>query len=160
MRCSGGFAIVGVLAVAAGCGGGVSSPSVTATCPPPPLRPTPIPAWLAYPPNGSTNVATTIGEIIEKGADAPGQGLAVTVASSSGRVALGAPAVVPSPYPTPFATAPPTFGIIAPYMAIPLPALAPSTTYTVDDVYMDWANNPPKCSAQYTQHVGTFTTGQ
>jgi hypothetical protein len=118
---------------------------------------TPIPAFLDYPPSGSSNVAIGIGEIIEKGADVPGVGVSITVSSPAGPVPLGTPTVAPSPYPTPFATPPPTFG--APYIAIPLPTLSPSTTYTVNDVYTDWADNPPVCSAQYTQFVGTFTTG-
>ncbi len=139
----------------------IQTPNTAVTCPPPSPGPTPIPAWLSYPPSGSTNVAFNIGEIIEKGASAPGEGVTITVSSPTGSVSLGTPTIVPTPYPTPFATTPPTFGLPNnPYMAIPLPTLSPSTTYTVNDVYTDWANNPPQCSAQYTQFVGTFTTGQ
>ncbi|HEY9180799.1 MAG TPA: hypothetical protein VIO32_08765, partial [Candidatus Baltobacteraceae bacterium] len=60
---------------------GTSSPAGTptprtlipaATCPPPSPGPPPIPAFLDYPPSGSTNVSISIGEIIEKGAGVPG----------------------------------------------------------------------------------------
>lgn len=162
---------VGLLAISllAACGSGnpvatatqspTQSPKSAATCPPPSPGPTPIAAWLAYPLNGSTNVATNVGEIIEKGASTPGEGVTITISSSAGSVLLGTPAVAPSPYPTPFATTPPTFALSnLPYMAIPLPTLSPATAYTVNDVYTDWANNPPQCTAQYSQFVGTFTT--
>lgn len=163
MRNSGSSAFVFVAALAACTGSGAIgsannvAPQTAATCPPPSPGPTPIAAWLAYPPSGSTNVATSIGELIEKGA-APGNGLTMVVSSAAGNVPLGAPTIAPSPYPTPFATPPPTFGWSGPYVAVPLPALSPAATYTVTDVYTDWANNPPACSAQYTQPVGTFTT--
>ncbi|HEY9180798.1 MAG TPA: hypothetical protein VIO32_08760 [Candidatus Baltobacteraceae bacterium] len=156
-------AAVAALALAA-CGGGSlfggNHPKISATCPPPPLSPTPPPAFLDYPPSGSANVSTSIGQIIEKGADVPGGGITIVVASGSENVPLGTPTTAPSPFPTPFATPPPTFGMIAPYIAIPLPTLSPSTVYTVSDVYAGYdPNNPPQCSAPTTQLVGTFTTG-
>ena len=156
----------------AACGGGTvvgasrptvgpSSPAASATCHPPSPGPTPIPAFLNYPPSGSSNVRTSIGEIIEQGADAPGQALTITVSSSSGNVPLGTPTAAPSPFPTPFATAPPnSIAARSPYVAIPLLTLSPSTTYTVSDTYQDYdPNNPPVCSAPATQFVGTFSTG-
>lgn len=164
-KASGVFVVLAAGASAlAACGGGAGisgangpPPAVSATCHPPSPGPTPIPAWLAYPPRGSTNVSANIGEIIETGADA-GQGVTITVSSPAGNVPLGTPTVAPSPYPTPFATPSPGFPNY-PYMAIPLPMLSPSTTYTVSDTYMDYdPNNPPQCSAPATQFVGTFTT--
>lgn len=156
-----------LVSLLAACGGGAnwngpaaSQPAVTATCHPQSPGPTPIPAFLNYPPNGSTNVPVSIGEIIEQGADAPGQGLTIVVASSSGNVPLGTPTIAPSPFPTPFATASPdSVPARSPYVAIPLPTLSRSTTYTVSDTYPGYdPNNPPLCSAPATQFVGTFST--
>lgn len=146
------------LGVLCSCGGGFlrSSPQAAATCGPPWTEPTPYPAWLAYPPSGSTNVATTIGKFIEKGAS-PG-GLAIIVSSPSGNLPLGTPTAAPSPYPTPFVTPPPNDYVNGPYMAVPLPTLSPATTYTVSDQFMYWSNNPPQCEAPVTQFVGSFTT--
>lgn len=141
--------------------GGTGHPLVAATCPPPPPTPPPIPAFLNYPPGGSINVPTTIGEIIEQGADTPGSILTIAVSWPSGNVPLGTPASAPSPLPTPFATPSPHSVISqSPYVAIPLPTLSPSTTYTVTDIYSGYdSNNPPSCSAPAMQFVGTFTTG-
>lgn len=138
---------------------GFVTPKLAATCPPPSPGPAPLPAWLNYPPSGSTNISTRIGEIIAQGA-APGNGLAISVAGPvNSNVPVGTPYAAPSPYPTPFATAPPQ-NASYPYMAVPLPTLSPSTTYTVSDIYTDWSDDPPQCSAEYTQTIGTFTTGQ
>ena len=156
------FIILGAGAVLAACGGGAGSsdPSVSASCPPPPTIPTPFPAWLNSPPNGSVNVATNIGFLIETGAEEPGQNgaIAIIVTSSSGAVAIGTATSAPSPLPSPFATSPPKY--LGPYVAIPLPTLSPNTTYTVSDSYTGWADNPPQCSTKITQLSGSFTTGQ
>lgn len=157
-----------VALILAACGGAGSNkapadpPTLSATsCPSPPVIPTPIPAWLDYPPSGSANVATSVGQVIEKGADEPGQNsLTIVVTSQSGgNVPVGAPTAAPSPLPTPFATPPPNYPITGPYVAIPLPTLSPSTTYDVSDAYTGYSNTPPQCSAQYLQSVGSFTTG-
>ena len=88
-----------------------------------------------------------------------GAGLGIGVSSPQGNVPVGAPTVAPSPYPSPFATPPPDFALSRmPYIAVPLPTLSPATTYAVYDYYTDWADNPPLCSAQYVQPVGTFST--
>jgi hypothetical protein len=129
-------------------------------CGTPPAEPTPFPAFLNYPPSGSANVSTSIGELIEQGAMGPGKGTAIEVTAGAASVPVGMPGIAPTPYPTPFATAPPDYaGSDFPYLAVPLPTLAPSTTYTASDVYTGWSNVPP-CTAQYTQFVGTFTTGE
>lgn len=152
--------------VLAACGGGQADPSSGAssapTCPPPPTIPTPVPAWLDYPPNGTANVSVNVGAVIEKGVQEPGQtGLAITVTTALGAsVPLGAATSAPSPLPSPFATPPPTYPITGPYVAIPLPTLSPNTVYNIADTYSGWANNPPQCSTQYSQPVGSFTTGQ
>lgn len=172
-RAAAAIGILSVVSVLSACGGGgvggvgnapptrTPTPAPAVTCPPPPTTPTPIPGWLAYPPNGSTNLAINIGEIIEQGADYGLGGLTVTVSSSSVNLPLGTPTIAPSPYPTPFAMSPPEFiNHTEPYIAIPLPTLSPATTYTVSDVYTGWADNPPQCSAQYGQFMGSFATGQ
>lgn len=169
-RASGVFVVLAASAsalAACGAGAGVSGsnrssgppPAVSATCHPPSPGPTPIAAWLAYPPSGSTGVSVNAGQIIEKGADYPGGGVTIVVSSAAGNVPLGTPTLAPLPYPSPFATAPPTYGFAGPYSSIPMPALSPATTYTVSDTYMDYyPYNPPQCSAPATQFVGTFTT--
>lgn len=153
---------IGVLAILAACGSGARAQipilSPQPTCGPPSPQPTPIAAWLDYPPNGSTGVSTTIGEIIETGAEQPGNSALTIVLSSGGvSVPIGTPTVAPTPYPTPYST--PGAGVSGPAMAIPLPALSPNTAYTVSDVYTGWADNPPACTAPQTQFVGSFTTG-
>jgi hypothetical protein len=151
------------------CGGGRGSSGLLPTSPPAgitasacgttPAEPTPFPAFLNYPPSGSANVPTSIGELIEQGAMGPGKGPAIEVTAGSATVPVGMPTVAPTPYPTPFATAPPDYaGSDFPYLAVPFPTLSPSTTYTVSDVYTGWSDTPP-CTAQITQFVGTFTTG-
>lgn len=129
-----------------------SARSARATCPPPPLTPTPDPAWLAYPPSGSTSVPVSIGELIEEGSSS------IIISANGSNVPAGTPTVAPSPFPTPFATAPPGYSYFGPYMAVPLPTLSPNTTYKVADQYTGWDNNPPQCSTTVTQDVGTFTT--
>ncbi len=152
-----------VLTVFLGCAGSGtpnsgSSSDQSAGCGLPPTIPTPIPVWLAYPPDGSTGITTTIGELIEVGVPAE-VGLTLNVTTATGAsVSLGTPVIAPSPYPTPFATEPPIWAN-RPYYAVPLPTLSPNTTYTVSDSYTGWANNPPTCSATYTQRAGAFTTG-
>jgi len=168
MRLKSLVSVVFTFACAVGCAGpsGSIGPSAGgtqsfATCPPPPAIPTPIPAWLAYPPNGSTSVSTAIGQIIEQGAEEPPMsGLSIVISSSAGKVPLGAPTVAPSPFPSPFSSTPPNYGTTGPYMSIPLPALSPNTAYSVVQQYTGWSNNPPQCSATITQSVGGFTTGQ
>jgi len=98
--------------------------------------------------------------LIETGAEEPGQNGAIMIAvtSAAGAVPLGAPTSAPSPLPSPFSTSPPQYS--GPYVAIPLPTLAPNTTYTVSDNYTGWANNPPQCTATITQFSGSFTTSQ
>lgn len=167
--------LVGALAAVAvsACGGAPQSaapsngpPSLVVvgggpTCPPPTATPSPVPAFLNYPPSGSSNVSVSIGKIIEQGADAAGEVPQITMSSSSGSVPLGTPTAAPSPFPTPFATPSPYSAVgTAPYIAVPLPTLSPSTTYTVSDVVPGYdPNNPPVCSAPSTQFVGTFSTG-
>lgn len=171
MRLKLGTSMFLVAACLAACGGsGAPDPSQptgqqgsgqsAATCPPPPTIPTPIPAWLSYPPNGSTSVSTTIGQIVEQGAEEPpNSGITLVVSSSAGNVPLGAPTIAPSPFPSPFSTTPPSYGTSGPYISIPLPTLSPNTTYDVAQQYTGWDNNPPQCSATITQAVGKFTTG-
>lgn len=149
----------GAAVTSAGAGRSVGGP-LAASCPPAPGAPTPAPAWLNFPPNGSTGVATSIGVLIETGAEEPAasSAITITVTSPSGQaVALGTPTSAPSPLPTPFATSPPAY--YQQYVAIPLPTLAHNTTYTVSDEFAEWSNNPPQCSTTVTQSVGSFSTG-
>jgi hypothetical protein len=150
----------------AACGGCIACsgghPLIAVTCPPPTATPPPISAFLNYPPSGSNNVPIYVGEIIEQGADAPGEVLTITVSSPSASVPVGAPTIAPSPFPTPFATLPPYTQLgKAPYVAIALPTLLPSTTYSVNDTYPNYdPNNPPVCSTPATRSVGTFRTAR
>lgn len=166
----GSFVLMAAMALVACSGAGSNPTSNTpgdpstplATCAPPPPGPTPIPAWLDYPPNGSTGIATSVGQLIERGVEEPGQNnsLLIVLTSQSGtNVPVGAPTAAPSPLPTPFATPPPNYPITGPYVAIPLPTLSPTTTYEVSDTYTGWSDSPPQCTAQYSQPVGSFTTG-
>lgn len=142
---------------------GTPSALAATSCPSPAYPPpTPIPAWLDYPPSGSANVATSVGQVIERGVEEPGQNnslLIVLTSQSGGNVPVSSPTAAPSPLPTPFATPPPNYPITGPYVAIPLPTLSPSTTYNVSDTYTGWSDTPPQCSANYSQSVGSFTTG-
>lgn len=162
------FATASIVAACGGSGSTLSpapsppthAPQSGASCPPPSPIPTPVPAWLAYPPNGSASVPIGIGEIVEQGTGLPGT-LGISVSSPAGPIPLGTPAAASSPFPSPFATPDPNSGLPylnQPYVAVPLPTLSPSTTYTVNDVYTGWDDNPPQCSAQVTQFMGSFTT--
>ena len=142
--------VCAVVLALSGCGG---SSSASTSCGFPPPIPTPIPFWLAYPPTGSTNVGLTIGKLIGVG------GVTLSMTTTSGNsVPLGSPTLAPSPYPTPFATAPPNLGLQQ-YYAVPIPTLSPNTTYTISDSHIAWENNPPSCGTTDTQQVGSFTTG-
>lgn len=140
------------------CGGAKTVATAPDVClgkgavPPPPVF------TLDYPPNGSTNIPTSAGVLIEVGAD-NGQypNATVSVTSASGPVPLGTPTAVPSPLPTPFAT--PSPNVAQTYVALPMPALLSNTTYTVTANYMAYADNPPSCTGPASQTLGTFTTG-
>lgn len=130
-------------------------------CPSPSPSPVPPTPWLNYPPSGSTVVSTNVGEVIVQGPSFGPGGPSIVISDPSGKVPAGLPTIAPSPYPSPFATAPPQNPVAGyAHIAVPLPTLSPSTTYTITNVYTDWADNPPQCSAQYSQLVGSFTTGQ
>jgi hypothetical protein len=151
-----GFAVAGSLIAAIGACSPSSTSQTPVACGTPSTTPPPPPAWLAYPPSGSTSVPTTIGRIIEKGAQ---NSIQLALTGPNGNVPLGAPTSAPSPYPSPFATAPASYPSSEPYLQVAVPTLSPNTTYAVSDLYPSWANNPPQCSVNSTQSVGTFTTG-
>jgi hypothetical protein len=151
-------AIVTFACLLAACGGAARLPTVTpdvcagkGTLPVPPFF------FLDYPANGSTDIPTNAGVLIEIGADnGTYPNATLSVSSASAIVPLGAPTSLPSPLPTPFATPSPSSA--QPYTAIQLPKLAPSTNYTVFATYLWYADNPPSCTAPVTQPLGGFTT--
>jgi hypothetical protein len=150
------FLFVGLVALLAGCGGGLFSPeapAVHATCGPPP--PTSAPQLsLVYPAPGATNVPTDVGLVVFEGNSSS---LQIAMRSSSGAaVALGAPTAAPSPLPTPHAE--PTGIIGGAYFAESVPALSPATTYTLSYTYSAYNGIPPACAGPQTQSLGSFTT--
>lgn len=117
---------------------------------------------LLYPIPGSSAAPVNAGEIVFAGAfdSTYGAGHYTLTASSGANVSIGTPTAAPSPFPSPIATEPADYAAAdIPYDAVPLPTLSPSTTYTFgyDATGYD-GNNPPACTLQYSQQVGTFTT--
>lgn len=53
---------------------------------------------------------------------------------------------------------PPSAAPNASYVAVPLPALSPSTTYSVKYTYTDYNDVPPSCTGPRTQPLGSFMT--
>ena len=127
---------------------------------PPPAFPTPAPAWLVYPPNGSINVSTSIGQIVEVGGDEPAPvSMAISVSTRAGQnVPIGTASSAPSPLPSPFSTPPPFTHPNQAYVAIPVPTLSPNTTYLVSDTYLAWQSLPP-CATGVMQSMAIFSTG-
>jgi len=116
---------------------------------------------LSYPPPGSVNVATNIGQLVVSGF---GSGYAIytistaLTAGSGSSVPLGAFGPVPSPLPSPFATRPRALGG-AGYNGLLIAALSPNTSYALSQTVTTQATNPPTCSVSVTQQAGSFTTG-
>lgn len=132
-----------------------STPSATPTCAPSP-QPTPPPLSLEYPAPNSSGVAANIGQLIVAGPLVYGGAFALDD-SHGVAVAIGTPTAAPSPLPTPLATPFPGYAS-APLEAIPIPTLSPQSTYSLTYTYSAWANNPPTCTAPFTQHIASFTT--
>jgi hypothetical protein len=84
---------------------------------------------------------------------------AVALSAAGTPVPVGAFTAAPSPLPSPRVTPGAQFGGPGlPYISAPVPTLSPSTTYTVQFTYQDWADNPPACTTMQSQTLGTFTT--
>lgn len=156
------------IALLAACGGVPANGwGVPAT--PVPLRsanpcgmPPPVPSpflWLASPQSGSANVSTTIGILVFAGMPQGFYDTAkVTMLTPNGaQVAVGAYEAAPSPSPSPYPVPPGWSGNI-PYVAAPVPTLAPSTTYTLSYTYTDFNGVPPACTGPQTLPLGSFTT--
>lgn len=143
----------------AGCSGGASplgfDQTKTPNCGPPPPVPAPFLVF-EYPGDGATNVPTTIGELVFQGS---GGASGVTVSANGAAVPTGPLQPAPSPLPSPLVTPPPSRGIgSAPYFAVAIGTLAPSTTYAVAFFYAAWDGNVPSCSKTVTVNLGSFTT--
>lgn len=137
------------------CGGGASDPgSSTCGSPPPVALPE---LWLSYPEPSATAVPRSIGNVVFAYAGNPFQSDTVSITSTAGPVPASTFTAAPSPLPSPHAT-PANYGGNVTYLAVPVPTLAPMTTYTVSYTYTDWADNPPSCQTHVTQPLGTFTT--
>jgi hypothetical protein len=120
--------------------------------------PVPAPAlFLAFPIPSSTSVPVTIAELVVQGDPQYIYGpITVSLASATAPIVSDiAPSPAPSPLPSPIAS---PFGTAA-YYAVPIPTLAPSTTYTASINFLDWSDNPPVCRAPSTQQIGSFSTG-
>jgi len=143
----------------AGCSGGASllgfDQTKTPDCGPPP--PVPVPFLIfEYPGDGATNVPTTIGELVFQGS---GGASGVTASANGAVVSTGSLQPAPSPLPSPLVTQPPNRGIgNAPYFAVTIGTLAPSTTYAVTFFYTAWDGTVPSCSKTVTVNLGSFTT--
>ncbi len=109
---------------------------------------------LIYPIPDATNVPTTASALIFSSLPVlPGVTTSLVPSSSSGGAAtlqLGAFTVAPSPIPSPAASYEPS----AKLYAVAYPALAPSTTYTIQ--YGTSQSGP--CSSAETTSSGSFTT--
>lgn len=114
---------------------------------------------MASPPSGATNVSTTIGLLVFAGTPQGFYDTArVTMVSSSGlNVPVGAYTAAPSPSPTPYPV-PTGWSGNVPYVAAPIPTLAPATTYTLSFTFTDWNGVPPSCTGPVTRSLGVFTT--
>jgi hypothetical protein len=120
-------------------------------------------AFLAYPPTGTTGVATTnvtldYGLSGVSGAHSGAPTWSVTlIASGVAALEGGAPAPIASP--PPGSAPPPWPSTTIGYYASALPTLQPNTTYTVD-LTITWVPPPTTnpCAAS-TSTIGTFTTG-
>jgi hypothetical protein len=153
------YALAAVSLALSACGAGaVSAPQTQATCPPPAPSSQPFLA-ISYPEPNATAVPVTIGELIFVGFLEGLYGNAtVSMESANGvGVPVGAPTSAPSPMPTPFYV-PPGWGGNIPFVAIPVPTLAPSTTYTVTYRFTDYNGVPPSCVGPVTRTAGSFTT--
>jgi len=143
-----------------GCGGGASSaPAVSdpaASCgSPPPTAHSQL--WLVYPMPLATSVPSNVGTLVF--ADVNGLSPQDNIQLQSGNsVISGTFTAPPSPLPSPRVTPGNEFGSNTPYLALLVPTLSPTTTYTVNYLYVDWANNPPTCQETFTQTLGRFTT--
>lgn len=141
--------------VAACGGGGTSSPGPSCGSPPPvPLSI----LFLSYPIPGATNVPDAIGEMVFAGSPNDYFGpTTVTVADAAkNQLPVGAYTAAPSPLPTPYAV--PSGFANGPFVAVPVPAFSPATTYTVTYNYLDFGNTPPACRTQNSTTLGSFTT--
>jgi hypothetical protein len=150
------FVVIIAIALAAACAGTASSDG---GCGPTPYEPFSL-HWLAYPMPSAKGVPVSVGELIVgfAGAGGPSSSKQFTLSSKSGPAPLRAYTAAPSPLPSPLATPLPGAQGRAVYFAVPVPTLSPSTTYTATYTYSKWADNPPKCSTNVTQTLGSFTT--
>jgi hypothetical protein len=146
------------LVALAGCGGaaqllGFDQSKGTCGPPPPVIAPQ---LFFAYPGAGTTNVPTTIGELVFVGSGVSGVQLS-TVAGAP--IATGPLQPAPSPLPSPLVTPPPNqFGPNPFYVAATVGPLAPATTYVVSYSYQSFAGVPPDCTTTVTQTLGSFST--
>jgi hypothetical protein len=111
--------------------------------------------------DGSSGVLTSIGEIIAQGyfssieGIAPGPQLISLTTQSGLPIASATIGPAPNPLPSPLATPAGVSG--APYAGIPIPMLAPETTYEVGFTHNTKSTQPP-CLAPETVNLGSFTT--
>src|SRR5579884_123010 len=154
LRASGSFTILALATVAA-CGGGNSISTVSCGSPPPSPHPQ---LWLVYPIPSATQVPASIGALIFADVGGLTAQDSISVLSASAQVPVGAFTSAPSPLPSPRVTPGADFGPNVPYVAVPVPTLSPSTSYTVNYTFEDWADNPPSCVITQTQILGTLTT--
>jgi hypothetical protein len=149
------FAVAAAAAALAGCSVS-TTPAPQPTCAPPAPVPLQI-ADLVYPIPGATRVPPGIGLLVFFGFGDLAPGTSIRLSDAAGMVPVGSVTAAPSPLPTPNAT--PSGQNSQQFAAVPIPRLAPATTYTVALRYLAYADNPPVCQATYTKKLGSFRTG-
>jgi hypothetical protein len=144
--------------VLAACGGNGASPSQQSCGSPPPTSQPWL--YLVYPMPSATNIPVNVGVAIFANGGGVAAGGNVTITGAGLEVnALGVFAPEPTPLPEPYVTPGiDSYSASDPYVALPLPTLVPEATYNVTYIYQAWADAPPKCSAQQSTSLGTFTT--
>jgi hypothetical protein len=150
------FAVTAAVAALAGCGGSTAKPNPQATCGPPPPVPLPV-VDLVYPIPGASGVAPGIGLLVFYGFVELKPGNSIQLSDAAGTVPVGSVTAAPSPLPTPNAT-PTNDGNFQQFAAVPVPRLAPGTTYRVALHYLGYADDPPACQATFTLKLGSFRT--
>ena len=129
-----------------------------ATCPPP--APGPRPAlYLSYPLPNASAVPTDVGKLIFVGwyRGVTGDATISIKTASGATVAVGEFTAPPSPIPEPHFV-PMGLRHNTPFVAVSVPSLAPSTTYSVSYAFTDDGGSPPSCTFQSTIPSGSFTT--
>ena len=136
----------------AGCSGSAASPANPCNGIAYPLV---FPAvFLSYPSNASTNVPTSIGEVVVDGAAVNQSVLSLSTGATT--VVSATPAPAPSPLPSPLAT--PPAGITPSYSSITVPTLGRATTYSVTYTYIVTSSAAPQCSMTTSVPLGSFST--